>query len=109
MSARRTDELYHLIHDPARSHHLLQACDPTRDQTHVTAFRHAWGRGRVFYLALGHDRAVFANPSFQQVGRPAPGALSYRPAASRRMPSPYWRRTPSASWGLPAWWIISTE
>jgi type 1 glutamine amidotransferase len=23
----------------------------------------------VFYLALGHDRAVLANPSFQQVAR----------------------------------------
>lgn len=64
-----TDELYYLKHDPATSHHLLQACDPTRNQTHVMAFRHTWGQGRVFYFALGHDRAVLEHPAFQQVAR----------------------------------------
>ena len=61
-----TDELYYLKHDPGRSHHLMQAYDPTRDQTHVMAFRHTHGQGRVFYFALGHDMAVLQNPSFQE-------------------------------------------
>ena len=36
-----TDELYYLKHDPAMSHHLMQAYDPTKDETHVMAFTHA--------------------------------------------------------------------
>jgi type 1 glutamine amidotransferase len=63
------DELYYLKHDPGRSHRLLQAYDPTRDQTHVMAFRHAWGQGRVFYFALGHDRTVLGSAAFQEVVR----------------------------------------
>lgn len=62
-----TDELHYPEHDPSRSHRLLQAYDPTGEATHVTAFRHAYGRGRVFYFALGHDTAVIENPSFQEV------------------------------------------
>ena len=64
-----TDELYYLKHDPSTSHHLMQAYDPTRDETHVMAFRHTYGNGRVFYFALGHDMAVLENPSFQEVVR----------------------------------------
>jgi len=64
-----TDELYYLKHDPDRSHHLLAAYDETKDETHVMAFKHTCGDGRVFFLALGHDMAVMVNPSFQQVVR----------------------------------------
>ena len=64
-----TDELYYLHHDPSRSHHLMQAFDPTKDETHVSAFRHNYGEGRVFYFALGHDMAVMENASFQEVIR----------------------------------------
>lgn len=64
-----TDELYYLKHDPSRSQHLMQAYDPTKDETHVMAFRHTCGRGRVFYFALGHDMAVLENPCFQEVVR----------------------------------------
>ena len=64
-----TDELYYLRHDPGRSHHLMQAYDPTKDSTHVMAFHHTYGRGRVFYFALGHDMAVLDNPSFQTILR----------------------------------------
>ena len=63
------DELYYLKRDPDRSHHLMQAYDPTRDETHIMAFHHPWGEGRVFYFALGHDMAVLENPSFQEVVR----------------------------------------
>jgi uncharacterized protein len=64
-----TDELYYLKHDPSKSHHLMQAYDPTKDETHVMAFRHTHGDGRVFYFALGHDMAVLENPSFQEIVR----------------------------------------
>jgi uncharacterized protein len=64
-----TDELYYLKHDPARSRHLLRAFDPTRNETHVMAFRHPYGAGRVFYFALGHDRAELEHPSFQEIVR----------------------------------------
>ena len=48
---------------------LLAAYDETKDETHVMAFKHTCGDGRVFFLALGHDMAVMVNPSFQQVVR----------------------------------------
>ena len=62
-----TDELYYLKHDPATSHHLMHAYDETKDETHVMAFHHTYGKGRVFYFPLGHDMAVLENPSFQTV------------------------------------------
>jgi type 1 glutamine amidotransferase len=64
-----TDELYYLKHNPDTSHHLMHAYDPTKDETHVMAFHHTYGEGRVFYFALGHDMAVLENPSFQTVIR----------------------------------------
>lgn len=64
-----TDELYYIRHDPSRSHHLMQAYDPTKDETHVMAFRHTYGKGRIFYFTLGHDMAAFENPSFQEIVR----------------------------------------
>jgi len=64
-----TDELYYLKHDPSHAHRLLEARDPTRDETHVTAFTREHGGGRVFYFALGHDMAVLTNPTFQEILR----------------------------------------
>ena len=64
-----TDELYYVKHDPSMSHHLMQAYDPTCDETHVMAFHHTYGDGRVLYFALGHDMAVLENPNFQEVIR----------------------------------------
>lgn len=64
-----TDELYYVKHVPSISHHLMQAYDPTCDETHVMAFHHAYGDGRVFYFALGHDMAVLENPNFQEIIR----------------------------------------
>ena len=64
-----TDELHYLKHDPSKSHHLMEAYDPTRDETHVMAFTHTYGDGRVFFFALGHDMAVQGNPSFLEVLR----------------------------------------
>ena len=64
-----TDELYYLLHNSSTSHHLMQAYDPTKEQTHVMAFKHSYGNGRVFFFALGHDMAVLKNTSFQEVVR----------------------------------------
>ena len=64
-----TDELHYLKHDPSRSHHIMEAYDPGRDETHVMAYRHMHGQGRVFFFALGHDQAVLDNLSFQEVVR----------------------------------------
>ena len=64
-----TDELYYLKHDPTASHPLMHAYDETKEETHVMAFHHTYGEGRVFYFALGHDMAVLENPSFQTVIR----------------------------------------
>lgn len=64
-----TDELHYLIHKPAMSHHLMQAYDPTKDETHVMAFTHSYGDGRVLFFALGHDMAVIENQDFQEVLR----------------------------------------
>ncbi len=64
-----TDELYYVKHDPSKSHHLMQAYDPTCDETHVMAFHHTYGDGRVFYFALGHDMAALENPNFQETIR----------------------------------------
>ena len=62
-----TDELHYLLHEPGKSHHLMSAYDPTRDETHVMAFTHTYGDGRVFFFALGHDMAVLENPAFREV------------------------------------------
>lgn len=64
-----TDELYYVKHNPSRSHNLMQAYDPTCDETHVMAFHHTYVDGRVFYFALGHDMAALENPNFQEVIR----------------------------------------
>ncbi len=63
------DELYYLKHNPDSSHHLMHAYDHTKDETHVMAFHHNFGKGKVFYFALGHDMAVLENPSFQEIIR----------------------------------------
>ena len=66
-----TDELHYPEHDASRSHRLMQAYDHTTGETHVTAFRHTYGQGRVLYFALGHDTAVMENPNFQEILRRA--------------------------------------
>ena len=64
-----TDELHYLKHDPGRSHHIMHAYDPGRGETHVMAYHHTFGKGRVFFFALGHDMAGMENLSFQEVVR----------------------------------------
>ena len=57
-----TDELHYLKHDPNRSHHLMHAYDPGRDETHVMAYHHTYGQGRVFFFALGHEQRSAGKP-----------------------------------------------
>ncbi len=64
-----TDELHYLTHNPSRSRHLMSAYDETRDETHVMAFTHDCGNGRVFFFALGHDDPTMRHPTFQEVLR----------------------------------------
>ncbi len=64
-----TDELHYLAHDTSRSQALMQAYDPTTHKTHVMAYLHSYGKGRVFYFALGHDQAVMQHVSVQTVVR----------------------------------------
>ena len=64
-----TDELYYLKHDPSKSQHLMEAYDPTKDETHVMSFKHSYGNGRVFFFALGHDMVALENPAFQKTMR----------------------------------------
>lgn len=61
------DELYYLKHNPEDSTHLMSAYDDTKDETHVMAFYHIYGEGRVFYFALGHDMEVLENSTFQEI------------------------------------------
>ncbi|MBT5327243.1 MAG: ThuA domain-containing protein [Gemmatimonadetes bacterium] len=77
-----TDELYYLKHDPTKSHHLMQAYDETKDETHVMAFHHDYGAGRVFYFSLGHDMAVLQDLSFQEIVR-----RGVRWAATSKLPA----------------------
>ena len=57
-----TDELHYLKHDPSRSHHIMEAYDPGRDETHVMAYRHMHGQGRVFFFALTTIRRCWIIP-----------------------------------------------
>ena len=47
----------------------MEAYDPTTDETHVMAFKHSYGNGRVFFFALGHDMVALENPAFQKTMR----------------------------------------
>ena len=60
------DELYFLqSHDPARSRILAETTWQGRAMPLV--FVHEYGRGRVAYLALGHDLRAWKHPEFQKL------------------------------------------
>lgn len=61
---RVTDEQYLLDHDPRV--HLL-ATTLFRSRLWPVAWAKTWGRGRVFYLALGHNLEACRNPFFQKI------------------------------------------
>jgi uncharacterized protein len=77
-----TDEIYQIRNfDPATSHVLLRldpsSVDLARENVHrhlygwPLAWTRAYGSGRVFYSALGHEEAVWRDPRYQGVLRAA--------------------------------------
>jgi uncharacterized protein len=76
------DEIYQIRDFDQRSSHVLLRLDPTSvDLTRENVHRHpygwplAWtrvyGKGRVFYTALGHEEGVWRDPGYQRMLRNA--------------------------------------
>ena len=59
-----TDEMYVTDYDP-RVHVL--AASLWKGTSNPVAWTKAWGDGRVFYLALGHDAAACRHPKFREL------------------------------------------
>lgn len=59
------DELYVIEHDPAKIHLLMTAEWEGKKQP--MGYIKRWGRGKVFYIALGHDEAAFKNEVFREL------------------------------------------
>ena len=58
------DELYVL--DRFSATDVYRVCNGALEgKSHPMAYVKAYGEGRVFYLALGHDERAFAHPQFQ--------------------------------------------
>jgi uncharacterized protein len=72
-----SDEIYQIRNFAGGSHVVLRLDPSSVDLTRDNVHRHPWGwplawtrsygRGRVFYTALGHEEAVWRDPSFQTV------------------------------------------
>lgn len=63
---RIVDELYVLTrHNPAEVDLLAAAM--WQGKAHPIAYTKSYGKGRVFYLALGHDARAFEHPEFQKM------------------------------------------
>jgi predicted dehydrogenase len=67
-SFRITDELYTLKKHDAKSVKVL-ATAHWKGETCPMAYTKSYGKGRVFYLALGHDERAFAHAEFQKMAR----------------------------------------
>jgi predicted dehydrogenase/type 1 glutamine amidotransferase len=61
-----TDELYTLDKFQAANVNVL-ATAQWKHKIHPIAYTKIYGKGRVFYLALGHDERAFLHPSFQRM------------------------------------------
>ena len=72
------DEIYQIRDFDDRTSHVLlrldeASVDVTRSNVHrrpygwPLAWTRAYGRGRVFYTALGHEQAVWADPRYQRM------------------------------------------
>ena len=59
------DELYILYHDP-KQYHLLLYCNWEGEDQPV-AWTKEYGKGRVFYLSLGHTKEALTHPIFQEI------------------------------------------
>jgi uncharacterized protein len=76
------DEIYQISDFDERRSHVLLRLDPasvdlTKNDVHrrfygwPLAWTRSFGRGRVFYAALGHDEAVWRDPRYQRLLRNA--------------------------------------
>ncbi len=76
------DEIYQIRDFDERGSHVLLRLDPTsvdltRENVHhhpygwPLAWTRAYGKGRVFYTALGHEEGVWRDPGFQRMLRNA--------------------------------------
>jgi type 1 glutamine amidotransferase len=85
------DEIYQIRDFDERSSHVLLRLDPasvdlTRENVHrhpygwPLAWTRAYGKGRVFYTALGHEEGVWRDPGFQRMLR---NAVSWAMGGSR--------------------------
>lgn len=61
------DELYAKLQGNAEINVLVNADSDWSNQTEPLAFTHSYGNGRVFHLALGHDRKAIMNPTMQKL------------------------------------------
>lgn len=72
-----TDEFYQFTNWSRAKVHVLLSLDPKRLDTSVrgvkrtdhdfaNAWVKSWGRGRVFYTALGHDQTAWDTPAFRK-------------------------------------------
>jgi len=59
------DELYILYHDP-KQYHLLLYCN-WKSEKQPVAWTKEYGKGRVFYLSLGHTKEALTHPTFQEI------------------------------------------
>ena len=77
-SFRINDEIYQISDFKADSSHILLRVDPLavdtkRDGIHPRyygwpiAWTRHYGKGRVYYNALGHEEKVWRDPRFQQM------------------------------------------
>jgi type 1 glutamine amidotransferase len=59
------DEMYIVYSDPRRYHELLHFT--FEGEKHPLAWVRRHGKGRVFYLALGHEESTLRNKNFQKI------------------------------------------
>lgn len=61
-----TDELY-ILDEFSATQSCVLATATVEGQTHPVAYTKRYGKGNVFYLALGHDERALNHPSFLQM------------------------------------------
>ncbi|HEX3999120.1 MAG TPA: ThuA domain-containing protein [Pirellulales bacterium] len=65
------DEIYHFKNFEADKVHVLMSMDMAKTSKkkpyhEPIAWCRDWGKGKVFYISLGHDEKVWANPKYQE-------------------------------------------
>ena len=92
------DEIYKFKNWNPDKVHLLMSMDMAKTEHHEAylvpiAWCRDYGQGKVFYISLGHDKSVWANPKYQQcllgairwILNLAPGDATPNPDLSKRL------------------------